>query len=140
MSDLCQPVPNGTFGRVAASFRLRNLREIHIHPTDVENRRLKPAATIIYKIKSLILGNNINSISQFHIILYYSNITIMKKIVHISMSFKEAEEWDTEQNLSFTPEEKLDILQRLRDEYYFLKNERRKGFQRVYRIIKQKQC
>ncbi len=64
----------------------------------------------------------------------------MKKIIHISKSFKEAEEWDTEQNLSFTPEERLDILQRLRDEYYILKNERRKGFQRVYRIIKQKQC
>ncbi len=41
---------------VAASFRLRNLREIHIHPLDVENRRLKPAATIIFKIKSLNLG------------------------------------------------------------------------------------
>jgi hypothetical protein len=64
----------------------------------------------------------------------------MEKIVHISKSFKEAEEWDAEQNLSLTPEERLDILQRLRDEYYILKNERRKGFQRVYRIIKQKQC
>ena len=30
---------------VAASFRLRNLRGIHVHPSDEETRRLKPAAT-----------------------------------------------------------------------------------------------
>jgi len=64
----------------------------------------------------------------------------MERIVHISKSFKEAEEWDFQQNLSLTPEERLDILQRLREEYYIFKNESRKGFQRVYRIIKQKQC
>lgn len=62
----------------------------------------------------------------------------MEKFVHISKSFKEAEEWDIRQELSLTPEERLDILQRLREEYYILKNESRKGFQRVYRIIKQK--
>ncbi len=58
-------------------------------------------------------------------------------MVHISRSFEEAEEWDAQQYLSMTSEERLDILQRLRDEYYTFKNESRKGFQRVYRIVKQ---
>ncbi len=61
----------------------------------------------------------------------------MERVVHISRSFEEAEELDTQQYLSMTPEERLDILQRLRDEYYTFKNESRKGFQRVYRIVKQ---
>lgn len=61
----------------------------------------------------------------------------MEKVVHISRSFEEAEEWDDRQYLSMTPEERLDILQRLRDEYYIFKNESRKGLQRVYRIVKQ---
>jgi hypothetical protein len=39
------------FGLVAASFRLRNLREIFIYPFDEEKRRLKPAATREYTIK-----------------------------------------------------------------------------------------
>ncbi len=66
MSDLCQPVPNGTFGLVAATFRLRNLLETHISSLGVENRRLpactysgrKPAATNAYKIKLLSSGKN----------------------------------------------------------------------------------
>lgn len=61
----------------------------------------------------------------------------MEKVVHISRSFEEAEEWDAQQYLAMTPEERLDILQRLRDEYYIFTNESRKGLQRVYRIIKQ---
>ena len=60
----------------------------------------------------------------------------MERIVHISRNFKEAEEWDIQQNLAMSPEERLDILQRLRDEYYTFKNENRKRFQRVYRIVK----
>ena len=60
----------------------------------------------------------------------------MEKIVHISKSFKKAEEWDIQQDLSLMPEERLNILQRLREEYYILRNESRKKFQRVYRIIK----
>ena len=63
----------------------------------------------------------------------------MKQTIHIARSFKEAEERDICQYKSMTPEERLDILQRLREEYYIFKNESRKGFQRVYRIIKQKQ-
>jgi hypothetical protein len=62
----------------------------------------------------------------------------MERIVHIAKSFEEAEEWDFQQNISMTQEERLDILQRLREEYYIFKNESRKGLQRVYRIIKQK--
>ncbi|ODS31753.1 MAG: hypothetical protein SCARUB_03111, partial [Candidatus Scalindua rubra] len=42
---------------VAATFRLRNLREIFTYPSDDEKRRLKPAATVIYNIKSLKLGS-----------------------------------------------------------------------------------
>ncbi len=63
----------------------------------------------------------------------------MERIVHISRSFEEAEAWDLQQNLAMTPEERLDILQRLRDEYYTFKNENRKRFQRVYRIVKLQQ-
>lgn len=63
----------------------------------------------------------------------------MERIVHISRSFEEAEEWDIRQNLAMTPEERLDLLQRLRDEYYTFKNENRKRFQRVYRIVKRQQ-
>ncbi len=63
----------------------------------------------------------------------------MKKVVKISKSFKEAEEWDIEQWLSKTPEERMDDLQYLRELYYKVRNESRKGFQRVYRIIKQVQ-
>ena len=62
----------------------------------------------------------------------------MKRIVHISKSFEEAEQWEFQQNISMTPGERLDILQRLREEYYIFKNESRKGFQRFYRIIKRK--
>ena len=31
----------------------------------------------------------------------------MERIVHISRSFKEAEEWDIQQNFEMTPEERL---------------------------------
>ena len=38
-----------------------------------------------------------------------------------------------------SPEEKLDMLQYLRELYYTANNESRKRFQRVYRVIKQEQ-
>ncbi len=60
----------------------------------------------------------------------------MKKVVKISKSFKEAEEWDIEQWISKTPEERMNDLQYLREIYYKIKNESRKGLQRVYKIIK----
>jgi len=40
-------------GQVAATFRLR---EIVINPSNEEKRRLKPATTVKYNIKSLNLG------------------------------------------------------------------------------------
>jgi hypothetical protein len=61
----------------------------------------------------------------------------MEKVVNIARSFEEAEEWDRQQYETMTPEERLDILQVLREQYYIFKNESRKGFQRVYRIIEQ---
>jgi predicted Fe-S protein YdhL (DUF1289 family) len=53
-------------------------------------------------------------------------------------SLREAEEADLEDWKSMTPGERLDVLQLLRELYYEFKNETRKGFQRVYRIVKQK--
>lgn len=53
------------------------------------------------------------------------------------LTFEEAEKEDIVYWKSKTPEERLDELQRLREIYYSLSNENRKGFQRFYRIIKQ---
>ncbi len=58
---------------------------------------------------------------------------VLKKV-----SLKEADKLDIEFWKSKTPEEKLDVLQYLREIYYEFKNEDRKGFQKVYRVIKQK--
>ncbi len=58
---------------------------------------------------------------------------VLKKV-----SLKEADKLDIEFWKSKTPEEKLDILQYLREIYYEFKNEDRKRFQKVYRVIKQK--
>jgi len=52
------------------------------------------------------------------------------------ITFKDAERLDIEYWKSCTPEEKLDILQYLRELYYDFKNESRKRFQRIYRIVK----
>ncbi|MDH4270738.1 MAG: hypothetical protein OEW18_02045 [Candidatus Aminicenantes bacterium] len=53
------------------------------------------------------------------------------------LSLKEAEEADYQDWRSMTPVERLDLVQCLRDLYFEFKNEDRKGFQRVYRIVKQ---
>lgn len=58
---------------------------------------------------------------------------VLKKV-----SLKEADKLDIEFWKSKTPEERLDILQYLREIYYEFKNEDRKRFQKVYRVIKQK--
>ncbi len=50
---------------------------------------------------------------------------------------EEVDRLDTEYWKSQSPEKKLDTLQYLREIYYSTKNESRKRFQRVYRIIKQ---
>ena len=61
----------------------------------------------------------------------------MEKILK-KVSLKEADKLDIEFWKSKTPEERLDILQYLREIYYEFKNEDRKRFQKVYRVIKQK--
>jgi hypothetical protein len=53
------------------------------------------------------------------------------------ITFEEAEKNDRDFWKTKTPEEKLDALQQLRELFYELNNESRKGFQRVYRVIKQ---
>lgn len=53
------------------------------------------------------------------------------------LTIEEAEKEDITYWKSKTSEEKLDALQHLREIYYGLNNESRKGFQRIYRIIKQ---
>lgn len=58
-------------------------------------------------------------------------------VIH-KRSFREAEAADEEEWKSMTPDERLDLVQYLREIYYEFKNEDRKGFQRVYRIVKQK--
>ena len=60
----------------------------------------------------------------------------MEKLIK-KTSFEESDKADIEYWKQKSPEEKLDVLQYLREEYYILKNESRKGLQRVYRIIKQ---
>jgi len=42
----------------------------------------------------------------------------MKRIVHISRSFEEAEQWDIEQNISMTPEERLEAAKELRERVF----------------------
>ncbi len=61
----------------------------------------------------------------------------MKKVLK-KVSLKEADKLDIEFWKSKTPEERLDVLQYLREIYYEFKNEDRKRFQKVYRVIKQK--
>jgi len=53
------------------------------------------------------------------------------------LTLEEAEKADIIYWKSKTSEERLDALQGLREFYYELSNESRKGFQRLYRIIKQ---
>ena len=58
--------------------------------------------------------------------------------VYRTVSVEEAERLDIEDQRHALPEERLDTLQVLRELYYELKNEDRKGLQRVYRIVEQK--
>ena len=64
------------------------------------------------------------------------NFNMEKKVRKAHL--KDGDELDIQYWKSKSPEEKLDILQYLRDVYFEFKNESRKGFQRVYRVIKQK--
>lgn len=59
----------------------------------------------------------------------------MKK-VFVKKTLKKANKEDLEYWKLKSSNEKLDILQKLREEYNIFKNENRKGFQRVYEIVK----
>ena len=43
---------------------------------------------------------------------------MMKKILHISKNFKEAEEWDVMQQINMTPQERIDAARELQKRYY----------------------
>ena len=42
----------------------------------------------------------------------------MEKIVHIAKSFEEAEQWDIQQNISMTPEERLEGAKKLKERVF----------------------
>ena len=52
------------------------------------------------------------------------------------INLKDADQYDIDYWKSQSPEEKLDIVQSLREIYYVFRNESRTGFQRIYSIIK----
>jgi len=54
------------------------------------------------------------------------------------LGIKEADQEDIRYWKSKSPEEKLDAVQELREIYFEINHESRKGFQRIYRVIKQK--
>lgn len=62
---------------------------------------------------------------------------VMEKMAR-KIHLKDADKLDIQYWKKKSPEEKLDILQSLREVYFVLKNENRRRFQRVYRVIKQK--
>lgn len=68
----------------------------------------------------------------------------MKKVwVHVSHSFKEAEEFDREYYFKMSPQERLNIMQQLREMYYKFPKFRRENngyrtrLQKVVRVVKQ---
>jgi hypothetical protein len=42
----------------------------------------------------------------------------MERVVHIAKNFKEADEWDIQQQVSMTPEQRLRAAKELRDRVY----------------------
>ena len=42
----------------------------------------------------------------------------MERVVHKAKSFKEADEWDIQQQVAMTPQERLDAAKELRDRVY----------------------
>ena len=42
----------------------------------------------------------------------------MERVVHVSKSFREADEWDIQQQVSMTPQQRLDAAKVLRDRAY----------------------
>mgnify|MGYP007051605467 CR=1 FL=1 len=83
--------------------------------------------------------------SLHSVFIYYGSVTItcnpaaMKKTFR-KISIKDSDRQDVLDWKATSPEEKLDIVQSLRENYFIFKHENRKRLQRVYRIVKQKQC
>lgn len=42
----------------------------------------------------------------------------MKRIVHKTHSFKEAEEWDIKQQINMTPQQRMDAAKKIRERVY----------------------
>ncbi|MBC8180928.1 hypothetical protein H8E88_07375 [candidate division KSB1 bacterium] len=42
----------------------------------------------------------------------------MKRVVNIAKNFKEAEEWDIEQQVNMTPQERMEAARILRENFY----------------------
>ncbi len=42
----------------------------------------------------------------------------MERTVHISKNFKDAEDWDIEQQISMTPRERQSVARALKEKYY----------------------
>lgn len=62
----------------------------------------------------------------------------MEKKVAIYENFEAAEEAERSYYLSLSPEERLEIAEKLRREYQALTNETEQRLRRVFRIVKQK--
>jgi len=45
-------------------------------------------------------------------------VLLMERIVHIARDFRDAREWDIQQHVSLTPEERQRIAKELRDRVY----------------------
>lgn len=60
----------------------------------------------------------------------------MEKAVRIFKNFEEAEKAERDYYLRLTPEERLDILETLRQRYQELHGDKQ-GFRRVFRVVKQ---
>jgi len=62
----------------------------------------------------------------------------MERVIQTFNSFEEAKKAEIEYWKSLEPRKKLEILEEIRQRYMELTGEGKQGFQRVYRIIKQK--
>lgn len=60
----------------------------------------------------------------------------MEKLLKIFKDHNQALNSEMNEYKKMTPEQKLDCLQYLREQIYLLNHESRKGFQRVYRVVK----
>jgi predicted Fe-S protein YdhL (DUF1289 family) len=62
----------------------------------------------------------------------------MERVIRTFNSFEEAKKAEIEYWKYLEPRKKLEILEEIRQRYMELTGEGKQGFQRVYRIVKQK--